>query len=144
MLLTELGKIKTKSQKRVGRGIGSGRGKTSGRGMKGQKARGKVPASMIGGSLPLYKKLPLKRGWGNRKVSIKPIPVALSSLNIFAAKSTVTVETLIEKGVVSAKEAQARGVKIMNEGELTVAINVMLPVTQKVQEKIEASGGKVG
>ena len=59
--------------KRLGRGIGSGKGKTGGRGSKGQKARGKVPLAFAGSNLPLYKKLPLRKGLGNRKVSGKPV-----------------------------------------------------------------------
>jgi large subunit ribosomal protein L15 len=144
MILTEMLKIKMKSTKRLGRGIGSGRGKTSGRGQKGQKARGTVPAWMIGGSLPLYKKLPLNRGWGNKKVGPKPVPVALSELNSFSKDTTVTLDSLVEKKIISIREAKQRGVKIINKGELSVTLTVMLPVTQKVQEKIEQSGGKVG
>lgn len=70
MKLHELMKVRAKSRKRLGRGLGSGKGKTAGRGTKGQKARGKIPATFVG-SLPLYKKLPLKRGQGNPKPSKK-------------------------------------------------------------------------
>lgn len=68
MKLHQLTKIKTKDKKRLGRGIGSGKGKTAGRGTKGQKARGKIPQTFTGG-LSLYKKLPLRRGYGNPKMS---------------------------------------------------------------------------
>lgn len=70
MKLHELMKIKTKNRKRLGRGLGSGKGKTVGRGTKGQKARGKMPAGFVG-NLPLYKKLPLRRGKGNPNPSKK-------------------------------------------------------------------------
>lgn len=70
MKLNQLIKVKTKNKKRLGRGIGSGKGKTAGRGTKGQKARGKIPAGFVGAT-PLYKKLPLRRGKGNPKLSKK-------------------------------------------------------------------------
>lgn len=70
MKLNQMVSIKSKPKKRLGRGIGSGKGKTAGRGTKGQKARGKIPIG-LGGGLPLYKKLPLRRGQGNRSPSKK-------------------------------------------------------------------------
>ena len=75
-------------KKRLGRGIGSGKGKTAGRGTKGQKARGKIPATFVG-SLPFYKKLPLRRGQGNPKLSDKLVPIKLSKLNVFKSKTVV-------------------------------------------------------
>ena len=143
MQLNNLLKSKTRKQKRVGRGLGSGKGKTSGRGQKGQKARGSIPASFTGGGLPLYRKLPLNRGWGNRKAAAKPIPVALSSLNILKNGSEVTLETLIENKIVSPKQAQANGVKILDKGELTVKLTVKVPVSKKVLEKIKKANGDV-
>ena len=65
MKLNELVKLKSRGKKRVGRGLGSKLGKTAGRGTKGQKARGKIPAGFTGAGLPTYKKLPLRRGLGN-------------------------------------------------------------------------------
>lgn len=143
MRLNNLEKVIETSKKRVGRGLGSGKGKTGGRGQKGQKARGKVAASFIGGSLPLYKKLPFKRGWGNAKAGIKPIVLSLSSLNVFKAKSKVGLESLIERGLVSEKEAKKKGVKILNKGELKVALEINLPVSIAVKEIVEKKGGKV-
>ncbi len=80
MKLNELTKVKEISKKRLGRGLGSGKGKTSGRGTKGQKARGKIPAGFIGG-LAFYKKLPLKKGQGNTKQSDNPKIIKLSCFN---------------------------------------------------------------
>ncbi len=81
MQLQSLPKIQARSQKRLGRGLGSGKGKTSARGQKGQKARGKIPAQFTGGGLALYKKLPLLRGWGNRLAGKKPVVIRLDQLN---------------------------------------------------------------
>lgn len=119
-------------------------GKTSGRGSKGQKARGKVPASFTGGGLPLYKKLPYKRGLGNRKVSEKPVLVTLTDLNKFKAKATVTLESLIEQGIVEQKQVAKRGVKILATGELKTVLNVeKVPISQKAKEAILKQGGKI-
>lgn len=126
-------------KKRLGRGIGSGKGKTAGRGTKGQKARGKIPAAFTG-SLPLYKKLPLRRGLGNPTKSAKPKTLSLSELNVFPARSTVDIEQLIKAKVLSEKEAR-RGVKILATGSLKKALTVKLPVSKSAREKIAKEGG---
>lgn len=132
------------SKKRLGRGIGSGKGKTSGRGTKGQKAKSKIPASYIGGGLPLYKKLPFRKGWGNPKISTKPVLLKLSDLNIFKAKSVVDLNSLIDKDLISNKDLK-RGIKILmaKDEKLKVPLTVKLPVSQKAKGQIEKLGGKV-
>ena len=122
MQLNNLGKITERSKKRPGRGLGSGKGKTGGRGQKGQKARGKIPAANVGGGLILYKKLPFRRGWGNRKVSPKAVIVKTSDLNSLKAKTVVNFESLIENKIVSAKELKGKLVKILSDVELKVAL----------------------
>lgn len=141
MKLHEMLKFNSKPKKRLGRGVGSGKGKTAGRGTKGQKARGKIPATFIGG-LPLYKKLPLRRGKGNPKLSVKPTLIKLSKLNIFKAKEIVDVVKLLEAKIISAKQAK-RGIKVLDNGELKDALTVKLPVSKAALRKIEKSGGKV-
>lgn len=144
MKLNNLEKTIHRSDKRIGRGIGSGKGKTGGRGMKGQKARGKIPASFIGGSLPLYKKLPFVRGWGNKKANAKPIVLTLSDLNIFKVNAQINIASLVEMKLISAKQAAKKGIKILNKGELTVkGLTVEVPVSQEAKSKIETAGGKV-
>ncbi len=142
MQLNSLPKMLDKSKKRIGRGIGSGMGKTSGRGSKGQKARGKIPAGFTGGGLPLYKKLPFRRGLGNPKVSQKPSLIKLSALSVFKANSVVNTDSLIEKKLVSSK-ASKKGVKILNSGEIKVALDVQVPVTESAKKQILKAGGKV-
>lgn len=141
MKLHEQNQIQTKSRKRVGRGHGSGKGKTGGRGSKGQKARGKIPVGFTG-SLPLYKKLPLRRGKGNPKISRKIKFISLSALNVFKSKSIVDIEDLIEEKIISPKDSK-KGVKILGNGEIHTALTVKLPVTNSAQKKIESKGGKV-
>lgn len=128
-------------KKRLGRGIGSGKGKTGGRGTKGQKARGKISVSFTG-SLPLYKKLPLRRGLGNPAKSPKPKTIPLLRLNDFPARATVGLESLIKMKIASDKQIKV-GVKILGTGELEKALTVTLPVSKSARQKIEAAGGKV-
>lgn len=143
MKLYQIPKTSQKTKKRLGRGLGSGRGKTSSRGMKGQKSRGKIPLWMVGGSLPLYKKLPLLRGWGNSKISSKPMVINLSKLNIFKEDSEVTINNLIEKNILTKKQSY-RGVKILDGGQIDKALKVKLPVSKKAGKKIVIAGGELG
>lgn len=143
MKLHELTKIVSRSKKRLGRGLGSGRGKTSGRGTKGQKARGKIPTSFIGGTLPLYKKLPLRRGKGNHKLGIKPKVINLSSLEVFKANNTVDLEAIIAQGLVKQKDALKYGVKILGGGKLEKSIKVNLPMSLQAQKRKEKAVGGI-
>lgn len=143
MNLHTLPKLNSRSSKRLGRGIGSGRGKTAGRGTKGQKARGKVPQGFIGETLALYKKLPFRRGLGNRVVSVKPMPVQLVRLENLKPKTVVEIATLIEAGMVNGKQAVRRGVKLVGNGPLKVALTVKVPVTKGAAEAITKAGGSV-
>lgn len=143
MQLNNLPKMLEKSKKRLGRGIGSGRGKTAARGYKGQKSRGKIPAGFTGGGLPLYKKLPFRRGLGNPKISQKPNLIKLSDLNVFKAKSVVNMDSLVEKNIISKKAASKRGVKILSVGEIKVALDVQVPAAKKAREQILKAGGKI-
>lgn len=141
MKLHELTKLTTRSKKRLGRGLGSEKGKTSGRGTKGQKARGSMSAGFTGAGLPLYKKLPLKRGLGNRAVSVKQKPLALSRLNIFKKGTVVDLDQLLKNNLISKKDVK-KGVKILGEG-LEVSLTVKLPLSKKAKAEVEKSGGKV-
>lgn len=131
----------THSRKRVGRGIGSGLGKTSGRGHKGQNARsgGGVRPGFEGGQTPLFKRLP-KRGFTNifrKEYAI----VNVGALNVFRKNQRVTVENLIEKGLIN-KEYD--GVKILGNGELTKPLTVVAHKFSKSAEKaILEAGGKI-
>src|SRR5438309_1533526 len=93
--------------RRIGRGHGSGKGKTSGRGTKGQKARGQVGTSFEGGQLRLIKRLPFRRGVGN-KAGSNGLSINLSDLKIFKSGSRVNTHTLIQSGLIAAGEARKR------------------------------------
>ena len=124
---------------RRGRGHGSGNGKTAGKGHKGQKARSGAPRpGFEGGQLPLYRRLP-KRGFTN--INSKDIvAIGLDRLNAFEDGAEVTVETLMDKGIVNNPRD---GVKILGNGELTKKLTVKVNAFSKsAVEKIEAVGGK--
>ncbi len=125
---------------RKGRGPGSGNGKTSGKGHKGQNARsgGGVRPGFEGGQIPLYRKLP-KRGFNNRFAKVYAI-VNVEDLNCFNDGDTVSLETLM-----SARKVRKAldGLKILGNGELKKKITVQAKVfSASAKEKIEAAGGK--
>ncbi len=142
MKLNTLTKIKNPSKKRVGRGIGSGLGKTSGRGTKGQKARGRMGIGFTGAGLPTYKKLPNRSGYGNRSVTQKAKVIDLSMLNIFKANSIIDVEQLLNLKLVTKKDLR-QGVKVLADGKLTKKLTVKLLVSKKAKAEIEKMGGGV-
>lgn len=126
--------------KRVGRGIGSGNGKTSGKGHKGQNARsgGGVRPGFEGGQMPIYRRLP-KRGFNNIFAK-QYVAVNVSELERFENGTEVTAELLKESGVVS---KTLDGIKILGRGELTKKLNVKVAkFSASAAEKIEKAGGK--
>ena len=131
----------TTAPQRLGRGTGSGLGKTSGKGHKGAKARsggGKRPG-FEGGQMPLTMRLP-KRGFTN-KWRVEYATVNVERLNIFEDGATVTPVELVESGIL--KNVQD-GVKILGNGEITKKLTVKATkFTESAKEKIEAAGGKV-
>lgn len=143
--LENLQKIVSKPKRRLGQGHGSNKGKTAGRGMKGQKARSKVALSFEGGALPLIKRLPLLRGKG-RNYSLKKdfYGVSVGALNTLPAKTTVDVETLLKYNIISKGNMEkSAGVKILGSGELSKSLIVKLPVSKSAKEKIESAGGNI-
>ena len=123
---------------RRGRGHGSGNGKTAGKGHKGQKARSGAPRiGFEGGQMPLYRRLP-KRGFTNRN-SKTIVGVNVSALERFDNDTVVTVETLLENGII---KNVYDGVKILGNGELTKKLTVKAnAVSEGAKAKIEAVGG---
>ena len=125
---------------RRGRGHGSGNGKTAGKGHKGQKARSGAPRpGFEGGQMPLYRRIP-KRGFTCRN-SKEIVSVNVSALERFENDTVVTVDTLIEAGLV---KNPRDGVKILGNGELTKKLTVKVTaVSEGAKAKIEAAGGTV-
>lgn len=142
--MNNLQKTTTKKLRRLGQGHGSGRGKTAGRGQKGQNARSRRALSFEGGALPLIKRLPFRRGKGrNFSLNTKPIVVNLKALNLLPAKSVVDIETLIKHNIVVSSDAKKFGVKILGDGELKSAFTVKLPISNSARKKVEKAGGTV-
>ncbi len=136
----------TKARKRVGRGIGSGSGKTGGRGVKGQSSRSGVAINGFeGGQMPIYRRLP-KRGFKNlfgkdfNEVSLGRIQAAIDAGKL-DAKETVTTDSLIKAGVVRRPKS---GIKILSGGELKAKLAFDVAGASKAAlEKIEKAGGSV-
>ena len=131
-----------KSTKRLGRGIGSGTGKTSAKGHKGQNARsgGGVRPGFEGGQMPLIRKVP-KRGFKNpfRK---EYTTVNVSAFEVFENGTVITAELLRDKGIIG--KVEAYGLKVLGNGELTKKVTVKAEkFSQSAVEKIEKAGGKV-
>ena len=124
---------------RVGRGHGSGNGKTAGKGHKGQKARSGAPRpGFEGGQMPLYRRLP-KRGFTCRN-SKEIVAINVSMLNVFDKDTVVDIDALRNVGLISNPRD---GVKILGEGDLERKLTVKVNYFSKTaQEKIEAVGGK--
>ena len=133
--------VKGKERNRVGRGIGSGNGKTAGKGHKGQKARpgGKIRRGFEGGQTPLYRRIP-KRGFNNR-FSIEYATINVSDLERFENGTVVNMELLLNEGIVRKELA---GLKVLGNGNLTKKLTVEAKkFSASAKEKIEAVGGKI-
>ena len=132
----------TKSAWRKGRGVGSGNGKTAGRGHKGQNARtgGGVRLGFEGGQIPLYRRLP-KRGFTNSLFKKEYAIINLETLDkLFNDGDAVSMETLLEKGVI---RKELNGLKVLGRGEITKKLTVKAAIfSASAKEKIEAAGGK--
>ena len=131
----------TKTRKRVGRGTGSGLGKTSGKGHKGQNARsgGGVRPGFEGGQLPLFRRLP-KRGFSNAMFKTTYAVLNLDDLNKFEENTEITPELLKEMGIL---KNQLTGVKILGNGTLEKKLTVKAnQFSKKAKEEIEKLGGK--
>ena len=131
----------TKARKRIGRGAGSGQGKTAGKGHKGQKARagrGMRPG-FEGGQMPLQRRVP-KRGFNNIFRTEMAIVNVAALDKAFDADETVTIDALVEKGLV---KKVLDGVKVLGQGELTKPLTVQVNAfSESAKQKIEAAGGK--
>jgi len=144
--MEKLPKIVTKSKKRIGRGIGSGKGgHTVGRGQKGQKSRDTVSLLFEGVKMKksFIKKLPLRRGKGKFGPKDKPIIVNLGDLGFLPSGSTVDANFMIKEGIVTAADVKTYGIKILGGGKLEKKLTINLPISKSAAKKVEKAGGKV-
>lgn len=141
-LHTQSSLVKNK-KRRIGRGHGSGRGKTAGRGTKGQKARGRMRLGFEGGQIRLIKRLPLLRGMGrNKRTSSKLFAINIKYLNILPPHSIVDSQALIKYHIIDQSNKDIP-IKILGDGNLTIPLTVGLPVSKGAKKKIESAGGRV-
>ncbi|OGY21906.1 MAG: 50S ribosomal protein L15 [Candidatus Woykebacteria bacterium GWB1_45_5] len=141
MQLHKLPKLKTRSKKRVGRGESSGKGKTSGRGAKGQKKRETVKAGFEGGQLPLYRRLPQRRGVGNQP-KVRSLTITTAELNKLRGGSVVDEKNLRMAGLVP-KSTRKIKIKVVANTKLEKDLKVALPVSKSAKKLILEAGGKV-
>lgn len=142
--LNKLQKTTIVGKKRLGQGHGSGRGKTGGRGTKGQRSREKMSLTFSAGTLALVKRLPLIRGkYRNLPLSKKPIIVNIKFLNLLPPDSIVDLDCLIKNHIVQEEDARKYGVKILGDGEIKIPLTVKLSCSRRAAKKIEAAKGKV-
>ncbi len=129
-----------KEPKRIGRGHGSGQGKTAGKGHKGQKARsgGSIRPGFEGGQMPLQRRIP-KRGFNNIFAK-KIIAINLSDLNVFEDNEVIDAKALIDKGII---KKEYDGIKILSNGEMSKKLIVKANAfSEAAKQKIEEAGGK--
>jgi len=144
--MQRLPKVITKSKKRIGRGVGSGKGShTVGRGQKGQKSRGDLGILFEGIKMKksFIKKLPLRRGKGKFGPKAKPMVINLGDLGYLPSGTKITLEFLIKEGIVDAFDAKNYGVKILGGGKLEKELMIGLPISKSAVKKLEKAGGKV-
>ncbi|MEK7185856.1 MAG: 50S ribosomal protein L15 [Patescibacteria group bacterium] len=143
MSLNKLEKITKTKKRRLGQGHGSGRGKTGGRGTKGQKAKRNIALSFEGGALPLIKRMPFRRGKGKNKIfKDKPITVNIKALSLLKPDTVVDLGTLIKNRIVDEEDAKIYGVKILGDGDIKVSLTISVPISKRALEKIKKAGGK--
>jgi large subunit ribosomal protein L15 len=136
-----LPRLVSHSKKRIGRGHGSGKGKTGGRGQKGQKAREKIRYAFEGGQKMLHHRLPLLRGKGrNRSQRYDVHEIQVKQLEKFANAEEVNLKTLEKKGLIL---MGTKRVKIIGNDTLNVSLTVHVPVTKGAKLAIEKAGGTI-
>ena len=141
MKLSALSSITKKGKKRLGRGHGSGKVKTSGRGTKGQNARNSRPQGFEGGQLALIRRLPLLRGKDrNGSQKTKAYPLSVEKLNELPGGTTVSLATLLKYHMISGRVGR---VKLLGKGKLTIALTVAVPCSKSARRAIEEAGGTV-
>ncbi|MEK7543476.1 MAG: 50S ribosomal protein L15 [Patescibacteria group bacterium] len=141
MDLTHLPTLIRRPKKRIGRGHGSGKNKTSGRGTKGQKARGSMPRGFEGGQSPITKRLPYLRGKGrNQSQKPKAFPLPVTNLNALPKGTVVTLETLKKYHMIDERVAR---VKLLDGGEVSVTLTVKVPCSATAKKAILKAGGSV-
>lgn len=140
MNLSQLSKLVVISKKRLGRGHGSGKVKTSGRGTKGQKARGTMPPGFEGGQLSITRRLPFLRGKGINTAQPAAAAIPVSKLANLPTGTNVTIAVLKQYGIIRQRVSR---VKLVGTGNIEFSLTVALPCTGSAKKAIEKAGGTV-
>lgn len=143
--MNDLPKVVTRRKKRLGRGYGSGKGgHTSSRGTKGQRSRSGISIIFEGIKMrkSFIKRLPVLRGEEKLKAKNNKVEVKTQYLNLFKKGEEVTVDTLIEKGILS-KDARRSKIKLISGGNVDIALKVKIAATKGATDLVEKAGGKV-
>lgn len=134
----------TKVSKRLGRGYGSGKGgHTSGRGTKGQKARGKIPAHFIGTSWVWFKRLPFIRGKSRFNSIRKTLTIDLAMLTRLKASSRVNAETLYQAGLITLADKTRAKIKVVGSGPIAKKLILEIPASQAAGQAVIKAGGEL-
>jgi large subunit ribosomal protein L15 len=142
--LHKLSKIKAKSKRRIGRGHGSGRVKTAGKGTKGQRSRGNISTRMGIAGVSFAKRLPLYRGkYRNKSHKSKIFPINLKYLVNLPKNTVVDIACLIKHNIISKDNADVAGIKILGSGEMKEALTIKLPISKSAAKKILKAGGTI-
>ena len=144
MSLNNLPKITKISKKRLGQGHGSGKGKTAGRGTKGQKARGKIPQRIKMAGISFVKRLPLFRGKGkNKSIQTRKLVVNFKDLGELKANTVINIEFLISQKLIKKDEVKMFGVKLLGDGKISVPLTIEVDISNSARKKVEKAGGKI-
>jgi large subunit ribosomal protein L15 len=142
--LSTLTKTVKRPKKRLGQGLGSGKGKTGGRGSKGQQARGNTPVTQGDAGAAYLRRLPLFRGRSrNKAFRPKAVIVTLQQLSTLEKNTVVTIAELKKQKLIPNSMGASEKVKILGTGDISVALVVQVPCSGSAKEKIEKAGGKV-
>ncbi len=145
-MLHTLPKLVAKRKKRLGQGWSSGKGKYTGRGCKGQKARGDIHPNFTGGQMLMSKGLPMLRGKLKNKPYRRVIAISLQTLEStkqFKDGSRVTMASLIKAGIMRTSEARTSVARLVSQGTITKKLTVEIGASKKAIEKIQHAGGGI-
>jgi large subunit ribosomal protein L15 len=142
--INTLPKITKRQKRRIGRGHGSGRVKTAGKGTKGQKSRGKISIQRGIAGISFIKRLPLFRGKSrNKSFNIKTIGINVQDLNSLPKNAVVDRKLLISKNILARETPDSLRVKILGNGDLNIPLTLKIPCSKGARKKIEKAGGKI-
>lgn len=142
--INQLPRTTKRRKKRLGRGYGSGKGKTAGRGTKGQKSRGKIPLTLMEGGVSFVRRLPLFRGkYRNKPKSRKKLVINLKQLNQLPKNTIIDKDFIVKSHLLKQEDVDRYQIKILGDGEISIPLVVKFPVSKNARKKIEKALGRL-